>query len=197
MYFLNKLICIGTICVLMPLFSSSQNVFSLNDSIKSLYSHEYSTVKLILKSLITKDTEEVSRLIEKDILLKSFDKISEKLSYGGMPEDSSIKVAYNNKPIDDVVYGGKIMLKNVFFEVAIADPEIESFNNVLSFNFFTDKEVDFNAKTHDYELNRVVFIPATWYKGRADLIYGIKNYNLDSLSNVTDSLFKSSSVINL
>ena len=183
-----KTFCIGIICILIPTLTFSQNVFDLNNDIKSMYSYEYTTVRHILKSLLENEFDQVFSKTdksekEKTAYIKQYNEMRDKLIYSGIPDDSCITVTYNNKVIKDVVYGGDIKLKNVIFQVFIKDSEIKDFDNVLTFEFYTDKETDFEFKTHNYKLNKLYLTPASWYEGRANMIDAFKNLDLDSIMN--------------
>ncbi|MFW5803846.1 MAG: hypothetical protein ACOCWG_01285 [bacterium] len=182
------IICIGIIFLIIPKISLGQNVYTLNDSLKSLYNNEYLTVTYLLKSLVDKNYCNVFEKIENGSLDKkkyyqSYKEMREKLLYSGLPNDSCITIRYNNKAINDLVYDGEIMLKNVIFEISIKDPEIKDFKNVITFEFFTDKEKGFEKKTHDYKLNKMYFTSASWYESRANFIDALMNLNLDSIMN--------------
>lgn len=97
----------------------------------------------MIKSLINKDFDKVFDTMGKDKLdtrsnQKRLREIRNKILYSGIPADSCITIAYNNKVINDFVYGGVIMLKNGIFEFPVKDSEIHDFNNTLTFEFYTD-----------------------------------------------------------
>lgn len=185
---------IGIIFFTLPSLSIGQNVFSLNDSIKSLYYNEYLTVNFLLNSVIDKNYQNVFEKIETSSSdekkhFESYEEIREKLFYSGFPDDSCITIKYNNRIINDLVYGGEIKLKNVIFEVSFIDSDIRDFNNIITFEFFTDREKDFSEKTHNYKLNKMYFTPASWYESRANLYDAFMNLNLDSIMNERKASF--------
>jgi hypothetical protein len=185
-----KSACYGIFFLLIPSISFSQNAFLLNDSLKVLYKNEYYTVQSIIKWLINKDFDKVINAMDKvELDTKSnrntYKEVRKKILYSGIPADTGITITFNNKIVNDYVYGGVIMLKNVIFEVPIKDAEINDFNNTLTFEFYTDKESNFDQKTHEYKLNKMYYTSAAAYKERADFLELLRNFKIDSISNAS------------
>ncbi len=138
-----------------------QNKLELNDSIKSVYSSEYNTIFEVLELICNEEYSPVFKLLSGDINKKEYKKrfkeLNEFLSINDFSKNSKIYVKEIYLKAPTLNLQSERLLKIVRFEIIIPDISLPDYNNIIWIDFSSDKEKDFEIKSHDYQLDKIDF----------------------------------------